>query len=244
MQPLSSNYSFGGRAQARERFTPKSRLLGCAGHQTFCYGSCHVPPDEAIPKELTTNNGRVTQSVGESQSGRHTSDAAISKMLTKNGERVLQGLGESQSNRYVIEEDTMVASGYRRLTPRSVTLPPQRWYNMIHIPGVTRRTSPYSNAVYTTKYTFLTFIPKNLWEQCHRWANLFFVFVIALNFVPAIEAITPEIAPIPVAFVLLVTAVKDAFEDYRRYKSDREVNGKLCRVYDWLVVNCSICRAP
>lgn len=239
MQPQSSNHSFGDHAQARGRYTPKSRLLECAGHPTFCYGSCDITPDdryEAIPisKELTPNKGRASRGADKTRCSEHNSDAAISKMLTKNGGRVLQGLGRSQSNRYVVE-DTMVASGYRRLTQRSVTLPPQRWYNMIHIPGVTRRTSPYSNAVHTTKYTILTFIPKNLWEQFHRWANLFFVFVIALNFVPAVEAITPEIAPIPVVFVLLVTAVKDAFEDYRRYKSDREVNGKLCRVYDWLV---------
>ena len=123
--------------------------------------------------------------------------------------------------------------GYRCLKANSVSLPPQKWYKHIRIPGVFNRTSPRSNAVHTTKYTIITFIPKNLWEQAHRWANLFFVFIALLNFVPAVEAVGKEIGFVPVIFVLGVTAVKDIFEDYRRYKSDRTENGRLCKVYDW-----------
>lgn len=123
--------------------------------------------------------------------------------------------------------------GYRCLKARSVTLPPQKWYKHVRIPGVFNRTSPHSNAVHTTKYTIITFIPKNLWEQAHRWANLYFIFIALLNFVPAVEAVGKEIGFIPVIFVLAVTAIKDIFEDYRRYRSDREVNGRLCKVYDW-----------
>ena len=123
--------------------------------------------------------------------------------------------------------------GYRCLKAKNVSLPPQKWYKHIRIPGVFNRSSPRSNAVHTTKYTIITFIPKNLWEQAHRWANLFFIFIALLNFVPAVEAVGKEIGFIPVIFVLGVTAVKDIFEDYRRYKSDRKENGRLCKVYDW-----------
>lgn len=123
--------------------------------------------------------------------------------------------------------------GYRCLKANNVSLPPQKWYKHVRIPGVINRTSPRSNAVHTTKYTIITFIPKNLWEQAHRWANLFFIFIALLNFVPAVEAIGKEIGFVPVIFVLGVTAVKDIFEDYRRYKSDRKENGRLCKVYDW-----------
>lgn len=123
--------------------------------------------------------------------------------------------------------------GYRCLKANSVSLPPQKWYKHIRIPGVFNRTLPHSNGVHTTKYTIITFIPKNLWEQAHRWANLFFVFIALLNFVPAVEAVGKEIGFVPVIFVIGVTAIKDIFEDYRRYRSDREENGRLCTVYDW-----------
>ena len=122
---------------------------------------------------------------------------------------------------------------YRCLKARSVTLPPQKWYKHVRIPGVFNRTSPRTNAVHTTKYTIITFLPLNIWEQAHRWANLYFIFIALLNFVPAVEAIGKEIGFIPVIFVLAVTAIKDIFEDYRRYRSDREVNGRLCKIYDW-----------
>ena len=124
-------------------------------------------------------------------------------------------------------------TSYRRLTSRSVELPKERWYKRIRIPGVTHRASPHSNVVHTTKYTIITFVPKNLWEQFHRLANLYFLMLMILTFVPAVEAVAKEVAWIPLTFILIVTAIKDLFEDFRRYRSDREVNRRQCRVYDW-----------
>uniref|UniRef100_A0A8C1PW07 Phospholipid-transporting ATPase n=1 Tax=Cyprinus carpio TaxID=7962 RepID=A0A8C1PW07_CYPCA len=92
-------------------------------------------------------------------------------------------------------------------------------------------TSP-QNKVRTTKYTFLSFIPKNLFEQLHRFANLYFIFLAALNFVPIVNAFQPEISIIPIVFVMSITAVKDLWEDQRRRKSDQKVNNRLCDVYD------------
>uniref|UniRef100_A0A1A9WG00 P-type ATPase N-terminal domain-containing protein n=1 Tax=Glossina brevipalpis TaxID=37001 RepID=A0A1A9WG00_9MUSC len=88
------------------------------------------------------------------------------------------------------------------------------------------------NKIRTTKYTLLSFIPKNLLEQFHRVANLYFIFIVLLNWFPAINAFGKEVAMIPVLFVLGVTAVKDLFEDRRRRFSDERINNSTCRVYD------------
>ncbi|XP_059373771.1 phospholipid-transporting ATPase VA-like [Carassius carassius] len=88
------------------------------------------------------------------------------------------------------------------------------------------------NNVRTNKYTFLSFIPKNLFEQLHRFANVYFIFLGALNFVPIVNAFQPEISIIPIIFVMSVTAVKDLWEDQRRRKSDKQVNNRLCDVFD------------
>ncbi|KAF7379150.1 hypothetical protein HZH68_016995 [Vespula germanica] len=88
-----------------------------------------------------------------------------------------------------------------------------------------------NNRVKTTKYTILNFIPRNLFEQCRRVANLYFIFIVLLNWVPDINAFGKEVAIIPVVFVLGVTALKDIFEDRRRSTSDRRVNNSTCRVY-------------
>ncbi|XP_049574789.1 phospholipid-transporting ATPase VA isoform X2 [Syngnathus scovelli] len=87
------------------------------------------------------------------------------------------------------------------------------------------------NKIKTTKYTVLSFLPKNLFEQFHRFANVYFVFIALLNFVPVVNAFQPELALAPVVFILSVTAIKDLWEDYRRHRSDTEINHMDCLVY-------------
>ncbi|XP_011494339.1 PREDICTED: probable phospholipid-transporting ATPase VA isoform X2 [Ceratosolen solmsi marchali] len=91
--------------------------------------------------------------------------------------------------------------------------------------------SAVDNRIRTTKYNTLTFLPRNLLEQSYRVANVYFIFIVLLNWVPAINAFGKEIAMIPVVFVLGVTALKDFFEDRRRLASDKRVNNSTCRVY-------------
>uniref|UniRef100_A0A673U4U0 Phospholipid-transporting ATPase n=1 Tax=Suricata suricatta TaxID=37032 RepID=A0A673U4U0_SURSU len=83
----------------------------------------------------------------------------------------------------------------------------------------------------TTKYTLLSFLPKNLFEQFHRLANVYFVFIALLNFVPAVNAFQPGLALAPVLFILAVTAFKDLWEDYSRHRSDHEINHLGCLVF-------------
>lgn len=113
--------------------------------------------------------------------------------------------------------------GYRIVVPNH-TVPPK----------TPKRDHPngrrVGNKIRTTKYTLLSFLPKNLLEQFHRVANLYFIFIVLLNWF--IDAFGKEIAMIPVLFVLGVTAVKDLFEDRRRRASDQRINNSTCRVYD------------
>uniref|UniRef100_A0A8C6LR14 Phospholipid-transporting ATPase n=1 Tax=Nothobranchius furzeri TaxID=105023 RepID=A0A8C6LR14_NOTFU len=88
-----------------------------------------------------------------------------------------------------------------------------------------------SNSIKTTKYSPLFFIPMNLYEQFHRLANVYFVGLAILNFIPVVNAFQPEVALIPICVILSLTALKDAWEDFRRYQSDRKVNNTPCFVY-------------
>ena len=89
-----------------------------------------------------------------------------------------------------------------------------------------------NNAIKTTKYSVWSFIPKNLFEQFHRLANIYFLIIVILNWFPQINAFGKYIAMAPLIFVLSVTAIKDLFEDHRRYKSDEAVNDSTCLVFD------------
>ncbi|XP_015348135.1 phospholipid-transporting ATPase VB isoform X2 [Marmota marmota marmota] len=87
------------------------------------------------------------------------------------------------------------------------------------------------NQIKTSKYTALSFIPKNVFEQLHRFANLYFVGIVILNFIPVVSAFQPGLSVIPVCVILAVTAIKDAWEDLRRYQSDKVINNQECFVY-------------
>lgn len=75
-----------------------------------------------------------------------------------------------------------------------------------------RRRLP-SNLITTTKYSFWTFIPKNLFEQFRRMTNCYFLIIVIITFIPEISPLTPWTSVLPLAFVLGVTALKEAYED-------------------------------
>uniref|UniRef100_A0A8C3XRJ2 P-type ATPase N-terminal domain-containing protein n=1 Tax=Chelydra serpentina TaxID=8475 RepID=A0A8C3XRJ2_CHESE len=70
------------------------------------------------------------------------------------------------------------------------------------------------NGIQTTKYTLLSFLPRNLFEQFHRLANLYFFFLVILNWFPQVEVFHKEITMLPLGVVLLVIMVKDGTEDW------------------------------
>ncbi|CAK9163424.1 unnamed protein product [Ilex paraguariensis] len=86
------------------------------------------------------------------------------------------------------------------------------------------------NSIKTAKYTILTFLPRNLFEQFHRVAYIYFLVIAVLNQLPQLAVFGRGASILPLAFVLLVTAVKDVYEDWRRHNSDRIENNRLASV--------------
>lgn len=90
-----------------------------------------------------------------------------------------------------------------------------------------------TNSISTTKYTLATFIFINLKEQFSKIANVYFLILTCLQMVKPISITNgfPSILP-PLSFIVLLTAIKDAYEDYKRFKADEEENNKVTQVYD------------
>lgn len=55
-----------------------------------------------------------------------------------------------------------------------------------------------TNEVHTTKYTYLTFVPKNLFEQFRRLANTYFLALVVLQMFPVFEVASPIYAALPI----------------------------------------------
>jgi phospholipid-translocating P-type ATPase (flippase) len=86
-----------------------------------------------------------------------------------------------------------------------------------------------NNYVSTTKYNFWNFIPKNLFEQFRRVANVYFLIIAIVTLTPP-SPVKPGAFLLALVIVLGATAIKEAVEDWKRYQSDRRVNSRLCEV--------------
>ncbi|XP_028902498.1 phospholipid-transporting ATPase VA isoform X2 [Ornithorhynchus anatinus] len=133
----------------------------------------------------------------------------------RRGQRAGEGQGPGP-------KQTQRPSGSGR-TVRSNLVPPGR-----ASPGAP---SVADNRLRTAKYTALSFLPKNLFEQFHRLANVYFVAIALLNLVPALNAFQPELGLGPLLLILAATAAKDLWQDLGRRCSDRRLNHRLCLVF-------------
>ncbi|KAF7801509.1 putative phospholipid-transporting ATPase 8 isoform X1 [Senna tora] len=86
------------------------------------------------------------------------------------------------------------------------------------------------NYVSTTKYTAFNFIPKSLFEQFRRVANIYFLIVACLSFSPLAPFTALSIVA-PLLVVIGATMAKEAVEDWRRRKQDIEANNRKVNVY-------------
>ncbi|CAN3374890.1 hypothetical protein DIURU_002597 [Diutina rugosa] len=80
------------------------------------------------------------------------------------------------------------------------------------------------NKIRTTKYTPVTFLPKNILFQFTNVANVYFLILIILGAFSIFGVDSPGLAAVPLIVIVCITAAKDAFEDYRRAVSDSELN--------------------
>ncbi|XP_033926826.1 phospholipid-transporting ATPase IK [Melopsittacus undulatus] len=86
------------------------------------------------------------------------------------------------------------------------------------------------NAIKTAKYNVFTFLPLNLYEQFHRMANIYFVFVILLQTFPAISTLPWYSLLFPLSCLLIIRGVRDLIDDIGRHQSDRNINNRPCEI--------------
>ncbi|KAI7855771.1 hypothetical protein BDC45DRAFT_438448 [Circinella umbellata] len=95
-----------------------------------------------------------------------------------------------------------------------------------------------SNRIRTAKYTPLSFIPKNLFEQFRNVANLYFLFLVILQCIPIFGVVQPAVSALPLIAILVITGIKDGIEDLKRNQSDDRVNNaKTLTLNNWKNTN-------
>ncbi|EMS61035.1 Phospholipid-transporting ATPase 6 [Triticum urartu] len=87
-----------------------------------------------------------------------------------------------------------------------------------------------TNYISTTKYNVLTFLPKAIFEQFRRVANLYFLLTAILSLTPVCP-FSPVSMIAPLAFVVGLSMIKEALEDWRRFMQDMKVNSRKVSVH-------------
>ena len=67
--------------------------------------------------------------------------------------------------------------------------------------------------VITSKYNVITFLPRNLFEQFLRVANLYFLLLTIIQLIPGVSSVPFYSTLVPLVIVLSITALKDAYDD-------------------------------
>ena len=88
-----------------------------------------------------------------------------------------------------------------------------------------------NNKITTTKYNFLTFIPKGLLYQFSRLSNIYFLVTAIVQSIPLISPLSSVTAIVPLIFVLGVSLIRELIEDIVRNNYDSINNNAEIIVY-------------
>ncbi|XP_048732030.2 phospholipid-transporting ATPase ID-like isoform X2 [Ostrea edulis] len=83
-----------------------------------------------------------------------------------------------------------------------------------------------NNYICTSKYSIISFLPKNIFEQFRRIANFYFLCLLILQVIPAISSLPWYTTAVPLVSVLGISAIKDLIDDVQRHRNDALVNNR------------------
>jgi len=86
------------------------------------------------------------------------------------------------------------------------------------------------NVVRNQKYSIFTFIPIVLFQQFSVFLNLYFLIMALSQFIPSLRIGYLYTYWAPLAFVIAVTMLREAYDDFKRYRRDKELNSQLYKI--------------
>ena len=87
------------------------------------------------------------------------------------------------------------------------------------------------NDISTAKYNIVSFLPKFLFEQFRRYANCFFLAIGLLQQIPNVSPTGRYVTLVPFMFILMLSALKEIVEDWKRHRADDKVNNAITNVF-------------
>lgn len=88
------------------------------------------------------------------------------------------------------------------------------------------------NMISTAKYNIISFLPKFLFEQFRRYANCFFLSIGLLQQIPNVSPTGRYVTLVPFMIILMLSALKEIVEDWKRHRADDKLNNTKTSVLD------------
>ncbi|KAF3938341.1 hypothetical protein ABW19_dt0210425 [Dactylella cylindrospora] len=219
----SRAYSQTSGLQNYERYYDESILPDDESQAEFHYGA----PDTSNQGQARSRNsglmGRVKSAIGMAPQY-----SEMDLPLTERGQAAAGGGSSGGGGPPPKKERGKFKFGFGRGKVDPSTLGPR----MIHInnPPANSLNKYVDNHVSTTKYNIATFLPKFLYEQFSKYANLFFLFTAIIQQIPNISPTNRYTTIVPLILVLIVSAIKELIEDWKRGQQDNGLNTSKTRV--------------
>lgn len=174
--------------------------------------SSDAVPEEQKHEQPDLNPGRVRKE----RCSVHDLETAVAPSFKEKLQRFFYNRGLASRPRFLQE----IYSKIPRKVYVNTDLPPELLHPDTHKPLI----SMPRNKIRSTKYTPLSFLPKNLLYQFENIANIYFLILVILGAFQVFGVESPGLAAVPLIVIVCITAIKDGFEDFRRVVSDAELN--------------------
>ncbi|ODV80628.1 putative phospholipid-transporting ATPase [Suhomyces tanzawaensis NRRL Y-17324] len=94
-----------------------------------------------------------------------------------------------------------------------------------------RTSAPYvSNLIVSSKYTYYSFLPKQLKAQFSKIANCYFMVIAIMQMIPGWSTTGHYTTIIPLLIFMSISIAREGFDDLKRHGHDKEENNKKTHV--------------
>ncbi|CCH40607.1 phospholipid-translocating ATPase [Wickerhamomyces ciferrii] len=94
-----------------------------------------------------------------------------------------------------------------------------------------RYKKPYLNNVITSaRYSIYTFLPRQLYAQFSKIANLYFLTVAILQMIPSWSTTGTYTTIVPLLIFITISIVREGYDDWRRHLLDKKENNQFSKI--------------
>ena len=94
-----------------------------------------------------------------------------------------------------------------------------------------RTNKPYcNNTITSSRYTIYSFLPKQLYAQFSKVANIYFFLIAILQMIPGWSTTGTYTTIIPLLVFMGISMVREAWDDFRRHRLDNEENARATNI--------------